>query len=235
MTTTDQLPLDLPHRRALDRDDFLVAACNRVAVGWIDRWPDWPSPALILHGPEGAGKTHLAAAWQRVSAAQWCQAEALGISEVGRLTEQGQAAFVVDAADVPGVNQRALLHLYNILAERRGHLLLTCRQPPSRWDATLPDLRSRLAAAGTAALGAPDDALLAAVMVKQFADRQLRVSPDLPVFILPRIERSFAAVGQIVAALDRAALAAHRAITIPLAREVLARVEATDTTVNGEG
>ncbi|MGE4219299.1 MAG: DnaA/Hda family protein [Alphaproteobacteria bacterium] len=234
MTAGGQIPLDLPHRRALDREDFLVADCNRVAVGWIDRWPEWPSPALVLYGPEGAGKTHLAAAWQGLSGAIWCDAATLDVADVGRLTGQGQTAFVADAADVSDADQRALLHLYNIVAERQGHLVLTCREPPARWHATLPDLRSRLAAAGTAALGAPDDALLAAVMVKQFADRQLQVGAELPAFILPRIERSFAAVGRIVAALDRAALAAHRPITIPLARDVLARIEAENMTVNGE-
>lgn len=235
MSLRDQLPLDLPHRRALDREDFLVAECNRLAVEWIDRWPAWPSSALVLYGPEGAGKTHLAAAWQQLSGAQWCDAATLEVDAVGVLTERDRpSACVADAADAPGVDQRALLHLYNRLAERQGHLLLTCRQPPARWSDALPDLRSRLTAAATAALGEPEDALLAAVMVKQFADRQLRVGADLPAFVLPRIERSFAAVGHVVAALDRAALAAHRPITIPLARDVLARLEAGTEIRNGE-
>ncbi len=120
-------------------------------------------------------------------------------------------------------DEEALLHLYNLLAERQGHLLLAAREPPARWTIGLADLRSRLLAAPAVAVEAPDDALLGAVLVKLFADRQLRISEEVIAYLLPRIERSFAAAQAIVAALDRAALAGQRAVTVPLARDVLNR------------
>ena len=222
-----QLPLELPHRPALDRADFLVTPANELAVAWIDRWPDWPQPALVLHGPEGSGKTHLTRVWQRRSAATVIDAGALGREAPTTLLGDASAAVVEDVgrflrgAARPEAEARGLLHLHNVLAERGGHLLLTDTAPAKTWAVPLPDLASRLGAATHVALGAPDDTLLAAVMVKLFADRQLSVPPEVVQYLLPRIERSFAAVRTVVAALDRAALAKGQAITVPLAREVL--------------
>lgn len=223
-----QLPLELPHRPALDRADFLVTPANELAVAWIDRWPDWPQPALVLHGPEGSGKTHLTRVWQRRADAVVIDTFALALDAPDTLLGSGCAAVVEDVgqhlrrgAGTPDAVARGLLHLHNLLGERGGHLLLTDTAPAKSWPVPLPDLASRLGAATHVALGAPDDPLLAAVMVKLFADRQLTVPPDVVQYLLPRIERSFAAVRAVVAQLDRAALARRQAITVPLAREVL--------------
>ena len=220
-----QLPLDLGLRPALGRADFLIAPCNAAAVAWIDRWPDWPAPALALWGPAGSGKTHLLEVWRARSTATAIAPQALTSAAVPRLLGASRAAAIDDAE---GADEEALLHLYNILAERRGHLLLAAREPPARWAIRLADLRSRLLAAPAVAVEAPDDALLGAVLVKLFADRQLRISEDLIAYLLARIERSFAAAQTIVAALDEAALAGQRAVTVRLARDVLNRVRDPD-------
>jgi chromosomal replication initiation ATPase DnaA len=214
-----QLPLDLPHRPALGRDDFLVASANEAAVAWLDRWPDWPAPALALAGPAGSGKTHLAQVFAARSGARLVAAERLGDMPVPDLLGAAKAAIVEQASRAP---EEALLHLYNVLAERHGHLLLPAREPPARWGIALADLRSRLLAAPVASLQPPDDQLLAAVLVKLFADRQVTVGAEVLAYLVPRLERSFAAASAVVAALDRASFAAHRPVTVPLAREVLA-------------
>jgi len=216
-----QLPLDLGFRAALGRTDFLVAPCNEAAIAWIDRWPGWPSPALALCGPAGSGKTHLGEVWRARSGAMPIASAALASAAVPRLLGAAKAAFV-DDADQAG--EEALLHLYNLLAERRGHLLLVAREPPARWRIKLADLRSRLLAAPVVAVEAPDDALLGAVLVKLFADRQLDVGQELIAYLLVQIERSFAAAQEAVAALDAASLAEGRAVTVPLARTVLSRL-----------
>ena len=213
-----QLPLDLGFRAALGRADFLIAPCNAAAVAWIDRWPDWPAPALALWGPAGSGKTHLLEVWRARSKAVAIAPSALTSAAVPELLGAARAAAIDDAQRA---DEEALLHLYNLLAERQGHLLLAEREPPARWAIGLADLRSRLAAAPAVAVEAPDDALLGAVLVKLFADRQLRISEEVIAYLLPRIERSFAAAQAIVAALDRAALAGQRAVTVPLARDIL--------------
>ena len=215
-----QLPLDLGFRPALGRADFLIAPCNAAAVAWIDRWPDWPAPALALWGPAGSGKTHLLEVWRARSQAAAIAPRALTSSALPQLLGASRAAAIDDAE---GADEEALLHLYNMLAERQGHLLLAARLPPARWAIRLADLRSRLVAAPAVAVEAPDDALLGAVLVKLFADRQLRISEDLIAYLLPRIERSFAAAQAIVAALDEAALAGQRAVTVRLARDVINR------------
>ena len=219
-----QLALDLPHRPAMDRDDFLVAPSNAVAVEWIDRWPDWPGKGLVLHGPSGAGKSHLAAVWCGLSGAVAVSPADLAEREPPAILGEAQACLLDDAdralAAAPAL-ERPLLHLYNLIAERRGALLLTARQAPARWSISLPDLRSRLVTLQAAALGAPDDTLLRALLVKLFADRQLTLDEQALRFLLPRMERSFGAARRLVAAADRTALARRKDITVPLLREVL--------------
>jgi chromosomal replication initiation ATPase DnaA len=214
---TSQLAFEFPHRPAFGAADFLVAPSNEIAVSWLDRWPAWPGPAVLLHGPAGCGKTHLAHVWQAHAQATYRSAAGLAIADVPGLAESG--ALVLD--DAERAAERPLLHLFNLIGEQRGHLLLTAALPPSRWAIALPDLRSRLLAIPTIAVLAPDDALIGAILVKLFADRQILVAEDVLTYLLSRIERSFAAAGNTVERLDRAALAAGRRITVPLARQVL--------------
>lgn len=213
-----QLPLDLGHRPALGGADFLVAPSNAAAVAWLDRWPAWPGPALMLVGPAGSGKTHLAQVFAARAGALRLGAADVTVTDLPDRLGAARAA-VLDRAEA--AEAEAFLHLYNILAERGGHLLVVARQAPSRWDIALADLRSRLLAAPVAIIAPPDDALLSAVLVKLFADRQIRVSEEVVAYLLAHLERSFAAAQNVVAALDRAALAAHRRITVPLVRAVL--------------
>lgn len=217
-----QLVLDLPSRPALGRADFFVSPANAVAVGLVDLWPDWPMRRMAVVGPEGAGKTHLAHVWSARAGAGFVPAAALATLALGAV--DADAALVVEDADAVGAlgaaAEEALFHLCNHLAVR-GSLLLSGREPPARWPVALPDLASRLAATPVARLEPPDDALLGAVLVKLFADRQLAVGPDLVQYLLPRMERSFAAAEALVIALDRAALASRRPVTARLAAEVL--------------
>jgi len=208
-----QLPLDLEYRPALGMEDFVLAPGNRAAVAWIDRWPDWPSHALAIHGPKGSGKTHLAHVWQASSRAAFLDRAPAADASL-------PAAIVLDAPrDWP---EAALLHLYNRVREAGGHLLIVSEAPPARWPAVLPDLASRLASIPAVALAAPDDDLLVAVMAKQFADRGLEVNEDVLRYVASRVERSFAAAAEMVARIDRAALARQRKVTLALAREVMA-------------
>jgi chromosomal replication initiation ATPase DnaA len=218
-----QIPLDLPHRAAMGAADFLVAPCNRDAVVWLDRWPDWPAPALVIYGDEGCGKSHLTHVWQAQSDAVAIDRQALTTDNLRLLLGDARACFMEDADR--GVDEEALLHLYNLVTERGGHLLLTARGSVARWGVGLPDLASRLAAAMSVSVGAPDDELIAGVLIKHFLDRQIRVDPAVVTFLMGRMERSFAAARMIVSALDKAALAEKRGITVPLAREVLQRLD----------
>ena len=218
-TLGQQRTFDWGVRPALGHEDFLVAPCNEAAVAWLDRWPEWPGPALVIHGPPRSGKSHLAEVWRRRSGALALEASALAQAATG--SGEGAAALVVDRLGGP-IDERALLHTYNSVAERGGHLLLTALAPPALWPLSLPDLVSRLRLAPAVAIGLPDDALLAALMVKLFADRQIALAPEVPAYVVPRIERTFKAVAHLVERLDRAALAEGRPVTVPLVRRVLA-------------
>ena len=233
MTGTAQLPLELAPRPALGREDFLVAPCNEVAVAWIDRWPDWPGPALAFYGPPGCGKTHLCQVWRAASGAVEIDGLQLARAEPPELLGAARTCVLDDAEDLlagegAGAYAEPLLHLYNSLVERGGQLLLTGRAAPARWPTGLADLGSRLSAATAVRLEAPDDALMEALLVKLCADRQLAVGEEVLRYLLARMERSFAAARALVAALDRASLAERRAVTVPLARRVLEGYETAE-------
>ncbi len=216
-----QLPLPLGFRPALGREDFLVSSCNAAAVSFIDLWPGWPCPHLVIYGPEGCGKTHLAQVFIKRSGAL-----ALDVADESILGDLARArrAVVLEGADrlsgQPGC-ERFLFHLMNLQKENGSSLLMTADTAPSAWGVRLPDLRSRLLAAQVAGIEAPDDALLEGVFLKLFADRRLDVDADVVQYVLPRMERSFSGVRRLVERLDAAALAKTRRITVPLAREVL--------------
>ncbi len=220
-----QLAFDFGHRPSLGGEDFLVAPCNADAVAWVDAWPAWPAPALVIHGPPGGGKTHLAGVWRARAAAIEIAATSVNPADIATALGGAQAVVVEDADRHVGDDgfARGLFHLYNMLAERRGHLLLTARKPVLQWPIALADLRSRLQAAPAAAIELPDENLTAALLVKLFADRQLKVGDDVLAYLLARMERSFDAARKLVAALDAAALDAKRNVSVPLAGEVLAR------------
>ena len=231
MTPPAQLSLEFEPRPALGGDDFLVAPCNAEAVAWLDRWPDWPSPALVIHGAAGCGKTHLCQVFLAATGGRAIAAEEIGSVPADRLLADGVTAAAVDGADlmVAAGCEEDLLHLYNLALETGRKLLLTAETPPARWDMKLADLSSRLTAAAAVEIGPPDDPLIAALLVKLFADRQLRVDEAVVTFLLARIERSFDAVRRVVAAIDAAALAEKRNITVPLVRGVLLRMEGDPT------
>jgi chromosomal replication initiation ATPase DnaA len=213
-----QLAIDLPVRPGLGRADFLVSECNAAALGWIERWPDWPAPALVLYGPAGCGKSHLAHLWCRRSAGLLIAGATLG--DIG--PPPASPAIALDDADRAA--EVALLHLYNSRTETGASLLIVARHAPAVWPIALPDLASRLRAAPATGIAPPDDALLAAVLVKHFADRQLRVAPSVIAYLLRRMERSFAAAATLAARLDRLALAGGGPVSIPLARRALAEL-----------
>jgi len=218
-----QLVLDLGHRAARGRSDFLVSRSNAEAVEWIDRWPEWPARALAIWGPAASGKTHLGHVWCDVSGGIRVEPDDVRSSDGSELRARNKFLFVDDADRLAGdrEGEEALLHLYNYVLETDGALLLAGREAPARWNVGLADLASRLKALSGAGISAPDDDLLAALMVKLFRDRQLRVGEDVVLYLMARMERSFAAVAEIVAAIDAAALERGRPVTVPLAREIL--------------
>ena len=214
-----QLGLDLPVRTALGREDFLVSPSNAVALAMIDDWKNWPQGKMVLSGPEGAGKTHLAQVWAQLSGA--AVVNAAQITDAEALAETSVVVEDVPIIQADLSRQTQLFHLHNLLLASGKYLLMTGRSAPGYWGMTLPDLQSRIDASGHAALEPPDDALLAAVLSKLFADRQLRPRPDVIPYLVSRMERSFASAGRIVAQLDAQSLAERQDITRAFAAKSL--------------
>ena len=220
---TRQLAFDLPARPAMGRESFFVSPANALALAALDGWQGWPGGRMLLTGPAGAGKTHLAHVWATETGAVIVAAAGLKGADLPGLADHGPV--VVEDADHltdPG-DEIALLHLHNLLAAQGMALLLTSTLPVRGWGLTLPDLASRAQAFAVTRLDPPDDALLSAVLAKLFRDRQIAVAPTLIPYLVARMERSFAAARDLVERLDALALAEGRPVTRALAAALLDR------------
>jgi len=213
-----QLVLALPHAVSFARDDFLAGPSNAAALTLIERWPDWPAPVMALVGPEGSGKSHLAAIWAGMSGARVLSARLLG--EIDLPAAFATGALVVEDLEPGSFDERALFHLLNMAREEGASVLITARHPPVSVKVGIRDLASRLRSIPVVTLEPPDDELLRAVIMKLAADRQIAVDQALVNYLANRIERSFAAARAAVSMLDQEALRRHRPVTRALAAEL---------------
>ena len=214
-----QLAFALPHAESLTRDNFLEGPANAAGLALIDSWPEWPNRIMLLVGPEGSGKSHLAAIWAEQAGARSTTAHALTAAAVPGALATG--ALVVEDLRSSDFDDRALFHLMNLAREDGAFVLVTAREPPSAFEIELRDLRSRLRAIPAVSLLPPDDQLFRALIVKFCADRQLAVDESVVSYLATRIERSYAAARQAVELLDAEALRLGRPVSRALAAELL--------------
>jgi chromosomal replication initiation ATPase DnaA len=214
-----QLAFALPHAESFSRDDFLEGPANAAALSLIDSWPDWPNRIMLLAGPEGSGKSHLAAIWAEEAGARSTTARALTAAAVPGALATG--ALVVEDLNAGEFDERALFHLMNLAREDQAFVLMTARMPPVAFEIELRDLRSRLRAIPVVTLLPPDDQLFRALVVKFCADRQMNVDESLVSYLANRIERSSAAIRAAIELLDTEALRLRRPVTRALAAELL--------------
>jgi chromosomal replication initiation ATPase DnaA len=220
-----QLTLDLGHRAALGRDDFLVTPSNAAAVALVDQWPKWPGHAAVLAGSGGSGKSHLATVWQNISGAKCVEADALTVEAVPDLLDRG--ALIVENLPQQNVAERPLFHLLNHAQQNGGYVLITSAGWPIQ-KVLLPDLQSRLLALPVAHILPPDDELLRGVLVKHFADRQIAVDEALVGYLVTRMPRSLDTARQLVARIDAEALEQGAEVTRGFAAKILAGFENPD-------
>ncbi len=217
-----QIPLDLAHTTGLSRDELVVSPSNMAAVSLIDSWPQWPANFMIVAGPPGSGKSHLASIWAERAGARRVIADQLSITSGAQLAG---ASVLIDGIGETAFDETALFHLINTVREDGGSLLITTRSWPSSWKVALPDLLSRLRSAPTIEISEPDDSLLLGVIVKLFSDRQLMVEPQVVSYLVSRIERSLATAQSVVERLDSAALESKSRITRQLAAGVMTEMD----------
>lgn len=222
MSAPRQLAFIFDHRPSLSGDDFLVTSSNRDAVSWLDAWPDWPAPLLVIYGPTGSGKSHLGEVFRARSGAGEIALAQLGRAGFSDILADARECLIDNAEGC--ADPEALLHLYNSVASRGGHILMTASRAPSQWTIPLADLRSRILAAPAVALNRPDDDLIKAVLAKLFSDRQVRIDVDVVEYLTRRMERSLTEAQKLVGEIDQAALSERRDVTVPFVRDVMLRL-----------
>jgi len=208
-----QLPLQFESELDFAAENFITSPSNYEVVKWLEKWPKWPSHALIISGSKGCGKTHLAHIWQAKS-----QGEFIDVGNVANMAEIHHA-IIENIENIK--DQKKLLHIFNHVKEVGGFLLMTTGLKLSEISFSLPDLESRIKSSQYTRISQPDDELLKAMLVKNFSDRQLKISNEVLAFLLPRIKRSASGVAEIVAKLDKSSLKHKRNITIPFVKENL--------------
>lgn len=213
-----QFVLELGHAESHAREDFVAGAPNAAALSLIDGWPDWTSRAMVVVGPPASGKSHLASIWAAKAGAEMIDGAGFGDEHARAM--QGVGAVVVDGLSPGAFDERALFHALNLVRQNGVWLLVAARTPPAGWAVDLPDLKSRLRALPCVDMGAPDDALLRALLIKLAADRQQQLDPAVINYLLLRIERSFAGVRAAIEKLDKGALQLQRPVTRALAAEL---------------
>lgn len=216
-----QLTFDLPTKTARGRGDFFISGCNKLAVKMLEDWPNWPNLKLVLVGPKSAGKSHLAHVWANDIEANISQAKHLASADIPNLSQTPTVIENVAEIATDMAAQKSLFHLHNLMQTSGIPLLLTADLPLARWGLSLPDLQSRMSATTITTLPAPDDALLAAVLLKLFNDRQIDVQPKLVSYLVKRMDRSLEFAADLVSNLDNAALSQGCAINQKLAAQVL--------------
>jgi len=202
---TDQIALPFQWPADADERDFIISDANRLAVKHLEHWSLWPVMATVLTGPRKSGRSLL-----------------------GRIFASKTGGRFVDNAD--SQDEEKLFHAWNAAQAERRPLLLVADLPPAKWRLRLPDLRSRLLASPHVAIEEPDAPLMAGLIEKLLHARSLAAPPEVIRYVVPRIERSYIGIGRIVDALDEAALARRKAVSLKVARDALATMGVTDDT-----
>jgi chromosomal replication initiation ATPase DnaA len=227
-----QLKFDIPARPALGRGDFYVTQSNAVALGLVDTWPNWPNGKLVLVGPHGSGKSHLAHVWCAESDGRMVAACELADADIPVLADAPVCVEDVEQIAGDAEAEEALFHLHNLVLANGHSMLLTATRPPSAWAIRLPDLASRMSGTTVAKMAPPDDILLSAVLAKLFSDRQIVPMADVIPYLVRWMPRSFEAAGAVVAHLDTEALGTPKGVTRALARKALADLEFREETAS---
>lgn len=198
-----QIALPLAVRRADDPIRIVVGSANRGAADALADPSGWPYGTAILAGPPRSGKSLLA---------RWFEARGAG---------GGQAIDDADALD-----ETELFHRWNRAQENRRPLLLVAGD--EGWEIALPDLRSRLGAALHLEIGVPDDAMCGALIESHAEQRGLALGEGALTYLVPRVERSFAGIEALVAAIDRLSLERKAPATLSVWRDALEAVQGAE-------
>lgn len=226
-----QLPFEFAHRPYLSKSDFIKAPCNAEAFDMIEMWPQWPTFALCVYGPEHCGKTHLAHIFAETVAVKAnypyslprLEATDVNLDLPPKLFARSNCLIVENLCE--NIDEEAMFHLFNLYRNEGGFILFTSTLPPARMNFKLPDLQSRLNMIPAIGIAEPDDDLLTALIIKLFMDRQITVSLDVVNYILVNMHRSFDYAHKLIAEIDNISLSYKRAVSTSIVKEAISSLK----------
>lgn len=217
--TVVQLAFDMSLDPLYRWENFYISPSNEEAVSLLQRWPHWDNRVQLLYGPAGSGRTHIAHLWRNESRASFVDDSVLTLDYLAEYVCQNPYLIVDNADEI--TCYKGLFHLYNLINEYQGYLLLTAKTPPRFWNIALPDLASRLQSVPATEILAPDDDLLRALLIKGFSDLQLKIPENVLNYIIKHMERSYGGAQDMTTILNRKSLELRRNLTLPLVKQVL--------------
>ena len=214
----NQLFIKFENIKDYKKENFFVSTSNLEAFEILNSWPKWIKKFINLYGEKYSGKSHLAKIFELKSTC-------LNISEKN-FTEEilikfktKQSLIIEDYQN--NISENLLYSLINIVEQENKYLLITSEKPINEFNYKLNDLVSRLNNFLYIKLGAPDDELIYALIVKNFSDRQITIDKKLIDYIIKRIDRSYESIFIFISKVDQLSLQKGKPINLEVIKKVL--------------
>ena len=212
-----QLAIPLPDQVTTDASTLLVEAATREVWTWLSAWPEWPLPQVVVVGPVGAGKSHMARALSLLRGGILLTAEE---SLDPLYLVHSFPIIIVDGYDCYK-DESWLFHLYNLAQEHHRQVVYFGRTAPASHSFMVKDLASRLRSLPCLEIHEPDDDLFRKLFRKELLKRGMLCGDDILEYIYRRFDRSYTTIHYLVKVIDELTLSQQRPLTLPLLKEII--------------
>ena len=222
MKNSKQLYFEMPNKKALGIEDYIITDSNNFAFDLIVKILKGETDFGLISGPPYSGKTHLS----KILIKNARNYKTLYFDrDYQNILDRLETSDILILENIDKVkhdkSEQDLFHIINFSKENNKKLLMTSRKPISEIDLNLEDLKSRLNSILEAKIKEPDDQLMKLILIKILNDKQLKINPNVIDFLVSRLERSYESINLFIEKIDMFSLEKSKKITIPLISDLL--------------